>query len=334
MPAFVPTHCPRRDCPSTTTGHFRWQHRGTYTRRCDGRPVPRFLCRECRRFFSSQTFRLDYRLKRPRLHLDLYALLVSKVTHRQAARLLGCTRGSVARRLELLGGHARAFHLRQLERVRRRGGLTGTFQLDELETFEHDRRLSPLTVPVLIERGSYFVLSAQAAPLPARGRLSPARREKKALRDRLQGLRRSGSREAVRASLERLAGVHAGEGPVVVETDFKSTYASELERLFGERIVHLRYASSLPRKHGYPLFPINHTLAMLRDGVSRLVRRTWAASKKAACLERHLWIWIAWRNYVRGVTNQAPWTTPAMALGVLERRLEIAELCAWRVFEL
>ena len=104
--------------------------------------------------FSTQRFRLDFRLQRPRLHLDLWRLLVSKVTHRQSARMLGCDRKSVARRLDLMGAHCRAWHRHRLAR----GPLAGSFQLDELETFEHSRRLQPVTVPVLIQRPSLLVV--------------------------------------------------------------------------------------------------------------------------------------------------------------------------------
>src|SRR5262245_35427878 len=97
---------------------------------------------------------------------------VSKVTQRQSARILGCSRHTVAHRLDLLGKHCRDFHQRMLEEAKSRGGIEGMFQLDELETFEHNRRLCPVSVPVLIEKQSYFVLHAEAVPLPARGGLS------------------------------------------------------------------------------------------------------------------------------------------------------------------
>ena len=331
MPVFTPTRCPRPDCPSLSTSHCRWQHRGHYRRKCDGRSVQRFLCLECRRFFSTQSFRLDYRLHRPRLHLELFPLFISKVTHRQAARVLGCSRKTVAHRLELLGRHCRDFHLDRLARASERSGLWGTFQLDELETFEHSRLLSPVSVPVLIERRSYFVLATRAVALPARGRLSPALREKKELRDRLEGVRKSGSSQAVRECFELLRRVHRKWAPVQVQTDRKKSYAASLSGIFGGRLIHGRSSSRLRRDYANPLFPINHTLAMMRDGISRLVRRTWAASKLREKLERHLWIYIAWRNYVRGITNEHPRITPAMVLGVAQERFTRSQMLAWRV---
>ncbi len=328
---FQPRSCPRPDCPSRSSGHHRWCFKGGFTRACDGRTVQRFLCLECHRTFSTQTFRVDYRLKKPQLNHSLFPTFISKVTHRQAARIIGCSRDTVAHRLKLLGGHCRSFHHWRLIQAAERGGITGQFQLDELETFEHSRRLAPVTVPVLIERSSYFVVDLETAPLPCRGGLSLLDRVKKAERERVAGVRKSGSRDAVAKCFQVLAAFHAPEFPVHVQTDRKVTYPGILRRCFGPRILHRRHSSTDRRDYQNPLFPINHTLAMLRDGISRLVRRTWAASKLRQRLELHAWIWIAWRNYIRGITNQAPATSPAMALGVETKQWTAAELCAWRV---
>jgi transposase-like protein len=330
---FQPRYCPRSGCPSHHSHHFRWRRKGFFHRRCDGRDVQRFFCLECRHGFSIQTFRVDYRLRKPGLHLALFKDFVSKTTLRQSARNWGCTRRTVAHRLRLLGAHCREFHQSMLERARSNGGIGGTFQLDELETFEHSRRLKPVTVPVLIERSSYFVLHAECAPLPARGRLSAADRRKKEQQERQFEKRRSGSVQAVRRAFDVLARVHRRHAQVVVQTDQKSSYATRLEQLFGERVQHERHSSTAARNYGNPLFPINHTLAMMRDGVSRLVRRTWAASKLRDRLELHLWIWIAYRNYVRAITNRARETTAAMALGIDRKKWKRDELLAWRVPE-
>ena len=328
---FTPPHCPRGDCPSIDSGHRRWCLKGRYERACDGRTVQRFLCLECRRTFSTQTFRVDYRLKKPKLVHDLIALFVSKVTHRQASRVLGCTRRTIGRRLELLGEHCRAFHRRRLELARESGGLRGVFQLDELETFEHSRRLAPVSMPVLIERKSYFIVELETAELPCRGRLSEKDREKKREREAEFGVRRSGSRTAVAKCIDVLGEHHSAAGSVLVQTDRKSSYRTILSQRLGSRLEHVQHSSTAKRDYGNPLFPINHTLAMMRDGVSRLVRRTWAASKKRSKLERHAWIWTVWRNYVRGITNDYPTRTPAMVLGVEAKRWRPSEILAWRI---
>jgi hypothetical protein len=227
----------------------------------------------------------------PRLNLELIGPFVSKVTHRQAARILGCSRKTIAHRLQLLGTHCRDFHRWRLALARARGGLAGRFMLDELETFEHSRRLSPVTMPVLIERKSYFIVDLQTAPLPCRGRLSEKDRQKKKEREAGWGVRRSGSREAVERSFDTLAKLHVPRGSVLVETDMKTSYRTILRKRFGSRLKHERHSSKTKRDYANPLFPINHTLAMMRDGISRLVRRNWGASKLRDRLELHAWIW-------------------------------------------
>ena len=330
---FRPDRCPRPECPSTTSGHHRWCFKGRFLRTCDGRFVQRFLCLECKRTFSTQTFRLDYRLKKPRLNLSLVGPFISKVTHRQAARILGCSRGTVAHRLELLGEHCERFHRWRLSRARGELDPSSIFQLDELETFEHNRRLAPVTMPVLIERKSYFVVDLKPAALPARGGLRTKDRERKEAREKLRGRRRSGSVQAVAQCIRALSGVFSPLLPIRIQTDRKETYPSILRRHLRCGVFHERHSSTARRDYANPLFPINHTLAMMRDGISRLVRRTWAASKLKEKLERHAWIWAVWRNYVRTVTNSTPSTTPAMALGIEQRRWKMSEICAWRVFQ-
>jgi len=330
---YRPLRCPHPGCPAPCGECFRFRRHGHFSRQCDGRTVQRFRCGSCRRTFSVQSFRLDYRLRKPRLHLQLMGLFASKVTHRQSGRILHCTRRTVARRLELLGLHCRRFHRRMLARASARGGIGGTFQLDELETFEHSRRLAPVTLPVLIGRRSYFIVDLESAALPCRGGLSKADRKRKEEREARFGRRRSGSRSAVSNCFRTLAVVHRPESPVVVETDRKATYPGILREHFGERVIHQRTSSRAKRDYSNPLFPINHTLAMTRDGVSRLVRRTWAASKLRERLEWHAWIWAAWRNYVRAITNNAPRVTPAMAAGVAGKRWNVAGMCAWRILD-
>jgi hypothetical protein len=68
---------------------------------------------------------------------------------------------------------------------------------------------------------------------------------------------------------------------------------------------------------------------MFRDGVSRLVRRTWCQSKLRRNLAWHMWVWALYRNYVREWTNRARDTCSAKVLGIVTRRLASDELLEW-----
>lgn len=320
--SFRPPSCPHPNCPSSRGVEFRWHRRGTFRRACDGRLVMRYFCLACRRGFSTQTFRVDYRLKKPQIDAQIFASFVSKVSHRQCARMLGVRRATVERRLRRYGAQCRELHAVRLGSRK----LAGVFQLDEAETFEANRRERPVTLPVLIERGSRFIVHAETAPLPARR----SRRGKTRGESSAAPRRRSGSNAAVRRCFEVLARSLCPDVATTVQTDRKTTYPSLLELAFGGRTVrHQRTSSRVKRDRRNPLFPINHTLAMFRDGISRLVRRTWAHAKLAERLDAHVWMYVAWRNYVRGVTNRDHRRTPAMKLEVEHDRWTVAGLLHW-----
>ena len=329
---FEPPHCPYPEGPCGSTTSFQYQRRGTFRRRCDGRDVQRFVCKRCRRTFSSQTFRFDYRLRKPSLSEEILIGFVSKVTQRQIVRTRYCNLKTVAARLVRIGEHCRKFHERQLAQKGPAQSWLGAFQLDELETYEHNRRLKPLTVPVLIHRPSFCVLHTAVGTLPARKPLSKHDQAKLAAIEAVHGKRLSESRVKVEECFGRLASVARTLPVVPVQTDMKTSYATILKERFGERLVHHTTSSRVPKSYGNPLFPINNTLAMLRDGLSRNVRRNWGVTKKRFALEHHLWIWITWRNYVRSITNKNRRQSAAMAAGIIDRMLEIPDLLRWRVF--
>jgi hypothetical protein len=286
--------------------------------------VQRFRCLRCGFSFSSQSFRVDCGLRKPQLNFPVFLDLVSKVTLRQCARKLECTRRTVERRLDRFGTHLQQLH--ELECSRLRGKLGGPYLLDELETFEQDRRLQPLTVPVLLHGPSLFVVHHEVAPMAARGGLGEAFERKKAEREARHGKRKGQGRAALAACFRKLGELSPAGTRPIVHTDRKGLYESLLKAQYPGGVRHLRCSSKQKRDTRNPLFAINHLFAMQRDGLSRLVRRTWAHTKKAARLVRHQWVWIAYRNWVRARTNKERGRTPAMFVGLADRPVPLSEL--------
>jgi transposase-like protein len=329
---YTPPFCPRPECPTHSTVGFRFRRNGVYQRLCDRVVVPRFKCLSCGKGFSRQTFRVNYRLHRPELDERAAWCFVSKVTMRQAARFLGCRRETIELRLRRFGIQGWAFHAHQLLRIVRAGGIEGDFQLDELETFEGDRRLAPVTVPVLIHQSTRMILHSSAGRMGARGNLSPHQEARRRRREGAVGRRTSESARVVRHSLLTLRGVLKNPSKSTLRTDEKRLYTALLRRL-SIPIRHEQTNSKKPRTTKNPLFPINHTLAMMRDGVSRLVRRSWGASKMRERLTLHLGFYMAWRNYVRRRFNRDDASqTPGQLIGLMEGSIGVMELLGWTVF--
>lgn len=328
---FNPPFCPIAGCPSGNgAAPFAYHRHGRYRRACDGVWVQRFRCIVCERAFSTQTFKSNYRYRIPYLHHFLTEMLCSKLSRRQAARSFKVNRKTVERRFVRMAEVCRDFHRSRLAACRDRGGTRGVFQLDELETFEHNRKLKPVTMSVLIERRSYFVVHARAGTLPPRRPLKPREARRLAEIQSTEGRRRSQSRECIQQSFKVLNQVLEPDSAVILQSDRKKTYPIECRRAtLGRPLFHKTTSSRKRRDYRNLLFPINHTLAMMRDGMSCLVRRSWAASKTIRGLERHTAIWMACRNYVRGVTIKTK-TTPAQAAGVSARRWSLKDLLRWR----
>lgn len=323
---FQPPRCPHRHCPEhrrPRPGFFR--RHGHYRALCRPRPIPRFRCRTCRRTFSRQTFRMDYRDHRPGLNARLFELLASGLGLRQSARVLGLTRRCTELKARKIGRHLRRLNLNL------RGPLPpgSVLQLDELETYEGKRNTRPLTVPVLIERESRFVLWAESAPIRPRGRMSEARRRAIAAEDALSP-RKDLSRRSIRRTLRRGAELAGELDKVPLQTDEKSSYRGLAAEAFGRsRLLHSRTSSRLARGTWNPLFPINHTEAMARDLMGRLRRESWLVSKKRRYLDVALHVFLAYRNYVRRRFNHDDFSAAEM-LGFAPRRLTPGELLSWR----
>jgi transposase-like protein len=322
---FMPTRCPNSGCPN----HARalpgfYKRHGRYHPKCRSHAVERFRCRSCQGTFSRQSFRADYRQRKPHVNAALFHLFVSCVGQRQAATVLGVARRTVERRFVWLGRQCREFHHSHMKNA----SLSGPFQLDELETFESNR-YQPLTVPVLIDRKTFFVVACAVAALRRKGRMTGRQLERRAEHEAKHGRRPSDSAKAVRSVLKSLSRAVPLDLPVTLDSDRKPSYQRIGRQLFGRRFVGRRHDAKRRRDETNPLFPINHTNARLRHFLSRLRRRSWCVSKKGARLAVHLDVATAFINYVRGITNRTR-TTPAEALGVAPRRYRVEEVLAWK----
>src|SRR5688572_19582975 len=326
---FTPPRCPYRHCayhdaPGDGTAWF--VRHGFYKALCRPHPIPRFLCRGCMRSFSRQTFRMDRYDHRPDLNAPLFELLASGVGLRQSSRLLGLRLRCLELKFRKIARHLRRLHL-NLQELLPAGSV---FQFDELETFEGMRTLRPLTVPLLIEKGSRYIVWAESAPIPARHRRT---RQGKRRADEIQrrGRRHDGSRQACRRTLGRGAALIKDLKRIGIETDLKRSYPALIQEVLGQgrKFAHGQTSSKRTRDVSNPLFAINQTEAIARDLMGRLRRQSWLASKKRRYLDLGLAMFMTWRNLVRRRFNHDE-QSPAELLGFVRRRMSEEELCSWR----
>ena len=335
---FQPPRCPNRDCPRFTAPTPRFYTRqGFYHPKCRAHPVPRFRCRTCRRWFSRQTFRADYRDHKPHVNAQVVKQLTHGLGFRGTARLVGLSRRCLELKARKISRNALGLDHNLKRRVARFGlGLGGTFggtlrvHFDEFETFEERRNTRPVTIAVAIESRTRFHYAAVAAPLRPRGKMTPARRKAVEEDEARFGPRRTRSRTACKVALRRVAAVEPHASSVTLHSDKKQSYGPIARWAFGNRpVAHLRTSSAMPRGQRNPLFPINNEEAELREKMSRLRRESWLVTKRRKFLNLHLALYSAWRNWVRPRTNQDK-RSPGVILGYAPRRLRHEEVVAWR----
>ena len=326
---FTPPRCPNARCSAHNAEHYRgptfFIRRGFYYPKCRAHRIPRFCCKVCGRGFSRQTFRMDYRDHKPHLNAPLFDMLASGMGLRQSGRILKLSRRCTelkARKMQHHLGHLDRNLLDQLP-----GG--STLQLDEMETFETERAVCPVTLPIVIERQSMLIVAAASAPIRPSGRMSKSRMKAVQRRAKAEGRRRNQSIECLRRVFSRTARYCKKMRYVQLDSDEKTVYPPLARRAFGRRLRHSRYSSKLPRDTKNPLFRINLTNAMARDLNGRLRRRSWLVSKQRQFLDLQLNIFMAFRNYVRPRFNGER-ETPAQRVGLVSRPIRPQELLGWR----
>jgi hypothetical protein len=269
---------------------------------------------------------MDYHDHRPDLNAQLFRSIASGVGLRHTARILGLSLSSTQLKFRKVARHLRRANLNL------RGPLEegSSLQFDELETFEGRRNTRPLSVPILIEKETRYILWAESAPIRPRGRMSAERERAIRQDDHRYGPRKDLSRRSVRRTLQRGVDLSKGLAKVVLYTDKKSTYPGIARELFGkDRLVHKRTNSKQARTPWNPLFAINHTEAMVRDLLGRLRRESWLVTERRRYLDLGLALWMAWRNYVRRRFNYDD-ESPAQMLGFVDRRMTESQLLSWR----
>lgn len=324
---YEPRRCPNTDCRAHVDeldGFFK--RNGYYWRNSSPRRIPRYRCRHCGRHFSRQTLRADYRDHKPQLNREVFSRLCSGTGLRQIAREIGMAKRNLELKARKIARHLADLHHNFIHEFV--GDVE--FAFDELETFEQCRSTRPLTVPVLIEQRTTFIVDAACAPIPPSGRMTADRRRKIAANERRNGKRRNESRRICAQVLATAARHCARARTVRMRSDLKKTYPGLFGRAFGtQRLQHVRVSSKRKRDTSNPLHRINLAQARMRDLMGRLHRRSWLATKRGKCLDLHLMVFTCYRNYHRPRFNKDK-ESPAELLGFAPRAMSKDELLSWR----
>ena len=283
-------NCPESQRHSTNETEQRVNKDGFFRRSSDSRLIQRFKCQICGKRFSRASFSLAKNQNKRRVNIQLYKLLSSGVSMRRCAKLLNVHRDTVRRKLIYLGEKA------TIENNLKRNRLNKVthIQFDDLLTIEHTK-LKPLSVTVAVDVDTRYILGAEVSQIAAFGLLSKISINK-------YGKRKSYLTKGITNLFESIKPILVDK--VLIESDKNKLYLSPVKNNFPNS-KHITYKGQKGSLVGYgelkrlkydPLFPINHTMAMLRANINRLLRKTWCTTKLPGRLKLHLEIFINYHN--------------------------------------
>jgi transposase-like protein len=279
-------------CPNIVCKNEKIVKDGHYYRACDSKKVQRYQCRRCGKKFSKSTFQLEYRQKKRRVNIPLFKLLVSGVSLRRSAWILNIHPITVSKKLSYLAKKSRVEQQKLLGELEKQP--VKNLQVDDLITCEHTK-LKPLSVSTAIDSKTRLILRTEVSRIPAFGHLARISRKKYGVRVNEHPLGFNKLLKSIKAQIDPNA---------IIETDEHSLYPAIVKKHYPEA-THLKFKSDKGSVSGQgelkkvkfdPLFSINHTHAMLRANISRLIRRSWCISKRPDMLKNHLEIYTLAHN--------------------------------------
>ena len=283
--------CPYCDCHGLENSNFGIVVRaGKYRRTSDSQTVQRYFCKTCGKHFSAATNQSCYWQKKRQLNFTLAQHRSNSVSLNASARMLNINRKTVVRKFLLHGQECEEV----LRDMTRNGAIASTMEFDDLECFEHTK-LKPLSITLAVEHRTRRILGFEVSRMPAKGRLAELSRKKYGQRidERAKG----------RDNLFRNISCHIAND-ALIKSDQNPHYPNDIKKHFpnathqttkGRRGCVVGQGEL--KKIGFdPLFSLNHTCAMLRANINRLLRKTWCTTKKPERLKLHIAIYAVAHN--------------------------------------
>ena len=323
----TPPHCPNPNCKHHNPQATPWPvvRCGFFRRHKPPHVVQRYRCRACGRLFSDQTFSTSYWLKRPELLLQIHKHAVSGAANRQIARILKSAPSTVDNHLARLGRHCLLFQRHLLANLSPRRDIA----IDGLVTFEHSQYL-PYEMVAAVDRPSSFILHFAEAERRRSGTMTDPQKQKRQLIEQQHG--RPDPKSLIRAVMEVLAVSLKGAVQAIVCSDKHKTYPRAIAKFTSCAIEHRQTDSRAPRTSRNPLFEVNVLDMLIRHCLKDHTRETIAFGKRRQHSMYRLAIYVVWRNTIKLRREKRCRQTPAMMVGLLDRRLTEEEVLARRLF--
>ena len=301
----IPPFCPEPSCRFHSQEHpdIKWfRTAGCYYAKAFG-TVRRYLCLHCGKWFSDQTFSLDYFVKRPVSYQVVFNHINAGSGLRAIGRALGVNHHSIMNRISRLARQGIAF---QAE-LTRDLGLTEDVAADGIESFVEDQ-YQPNNINLLVGSHSQFLYDFDYAHLRRKGCMTEYQKQQREIREQSYIRKPISIPESFERIMDTMK-VHYYKtrgAPFTLYTDEKLEYSRviqrdpELQFLMKKKLfTHTRINSKYPRVGMNPLFPVNYFDREIRKDNANHVRETVQFSRDVNyCMDR-MAVYQLYHNYCK-----------------------------------
>ena len=201
--------------------------------------------------------------------------------------------------------------------------------IDGFESFEHSQ-YSPIHHHLAVEKDTDFMIYFTDSELRRKGRMTLPQRKRRA---ELEAKNGRPDPDSISKDVHELLQVTLrGQSEAIVYSDGHKSYLKPI-RESDCKITHLVTLGTEHRNSDNELWEANLTDLQIRHCSANHKRETIAWSKRRQCSSERLVIFMFCKNYMRSRRVKDPkGPSPAMARGMLDRKLEVTDILYERIF--
>lgn len=311
--SFSPRFCPNSSCihhhPSGSRARW-WVRKGFFPTKRDG-PVQRFQCTSCGKTFSTQTFSVDYFVKK-RINLRrLFRSINSSSGIRDIAREFRVTDKVILNRLSRLARQA----IGMSASLRDGHELVENLVADGFESFVYSQYF-PNNYTILVGSRSQFLYLTDYAQMNRKGRMTPGQRRYREYLKRqfpIEGGQIGRSFGRITRSMWSWWLKSPQKATLILDTDEKPDYPRVLkadpkvmEAMSKGRFLHRQTNSTEPRTLANPLMAVNYIDREIRKDQANHCRQTLQWSKDVNRSMERMAVYGAYHNYFKRYRIKEP----------------------------
>ena len=307
----VPAFCPNPECknhlPENIPKHGKsWYSKSGFYRSLKSKePVQRFICRDCGKQFSINTFSLNYYAKLELNYIRIMQFLSSGMSIRAMARHFKCAPGTVNRKIGNLARQCSVFMSFIIENLK----LNEDFVADGFESFAVSQYF-PNNFNILVGKDSQFVYHFDYVQLHRKGRMTEYQKKRAAKMKKLWPTIRDNEAIAffeIKQKIIEMARAACEDRVLKVYTDEKQVYKRCLAGVkkltcydnSSVRFQHLTISSRKHRGLHNELFPVNYMDREFRKDLAEHHRESTCFARNVNNSIDRMSVYIFYHNFFK-----------------------------------